>query len=73
MKRQIGDSVVSMILLLSAFTGSDTTSRILGVGKGMLLKLNEKIDYSIPEVFYKPNSTKAAVLKMVERECFQFF
>ena len=31
-KRILGDSVVSMILLLHAFTGSDTTSRILGVG-----------------------------------------
>ena len=66
-KRQLGDSVVSIILLLHAFTGSDTTSRILGVGKDKLLKLHEKIDSSISEGFYSPHSSKECIKKAGER------
>ena len=71
-KRQLGDSVVSMIILLYAFTGSDTTSRILGVGRDKLLKLHEKIDRSISEEFYSQILQKN-VLKKLERGYFDSY
>ena len=62
-KNQLGHPVVSMILLIHAFTGCDTTSRILGIGKDKLQKLHAKIDETISVAFYSSTSSKESIKK----------
>ena len=52
---------VNTILLCHAFTGSDTTSRIYGVGKDRLFKMIASIDESVIDAFYSSNSTPATI------------
>ena len=49
------------ILLLYSFTGCDTTSRILGVGKEKLLKLASSLPMEVVSVFLSQTSTKEEV------------
>ena len=57
----LGRRHVNTILLCHAFTGSDTTSRIHGVGKDRLFRMIASIDESVIDAFYSANSTPATI------------
>ena len=57
----LGRRHVNTILLCHALTGSDTTSRIHGVGKDRLFKMIASIDESVIDAFYSENSTPATI------------
>ena len=57
----LGRRHINTILLCHAFTGSDTTSRIHGVGKDRLFKMIASIDESVIDAFYSSNSTPATI------------
>ena len=59
---------INTILLSHAFTGSDTTSRIHGVGKDRLFRTIASIDDSVIDAIYLANSTPATI-KSAESYC----
>lgn len=62
----LGQRVANSILLIHAFTGCDTTSRIFGVGKDRLLKILDSVGDDVINVFYSRDSTPSEVISAGE-------
>ena len=61
LRNKLGQRIVNGILLIHAFTGCDTTSRIHGIGKDKLLKIIDSIDSDIINAFYSMDSSASQV------------
>ena len=68
----MGYDICKNLLFVHALTGSDTTSRIFGVGKAGTLKAVETLlEYA--KVFYQPDSSRDAIIGAGERAVIGLF
>ena len=58
---RLGEKIGNSILLIHAFTGCDTTSRIRGICKDKLFKVIGNVSSEIIDAFYSPTSPAAQI------------
>lgn len=67
LRNKLGQKIVNAIVLIHAFTGCDTTSRIHGIGKDKLFKVINNTDTNIIDTFYSRDSSVSQIKNAGER------